>query len=404
MTFSEFAKMLYPFCGKGNKTSDFVISLFANIMEDPPNNDDVQKDLNDEYNPFAKLHINTLEKIYGGSREISEKRASIVLNHLDKEKFNEYINNLPLDTISLLSNALHDYGIDVEDLEVPGKCSDIFASIIKDRSNPGFIVSISTGLVPASLNYSNTIPGSDLYLLMEASSMCPLCGKPLIGDKNNNSLNGYNITYIVPSALAEEQETELEDLVDSSANSEALYNKIALCLTCANRYTSHTARDEYMQLMDIKDRLHRNFAAFETLDKLYLEEQIETVLRQISTASLEQLSDKLNYNALRVREKISGSNVPLLIKIEGYVVPYYNFIKSVFSQLEREGTLYFKDVAYDVRRSYRKLQSSGLSQDEIYTQLVNWFKNKTNAQSILACEIIVAFFVQNCEVFHALTE
>lgn len=237
MTFSEFAKMLYTFCGKGSNTSDFVISLFANIMEDPPNDDDIQKDINDEYNPFAKLRIDTLEKTYSGRREISEKNASIVLNHLDKEKFSEYISNLPLDTISLLSDALQDYGFDVNDLDVPGKCSDIFASIIKNRSNPRFTISTGTDLVPASLNYSNIIPESDLYLLMEASSMCPSCGKPLVGDKNNNSLSEYKIISIVPPTLAKEQRAELGELVDS----EAFYNKIALCLNCANRYTSHTA-------------------------------------------------------------------------------------------------------------------------------------------------------------------
>jgi hypothetical protein len=72
--------------------------------------------------------------------------------------------------------------------------------------------------------------------------------------------------------------------------------------------------------------------------------------------------------------------------------------------MEREGILNFEDVANDVQRSYRKLSSIGLKQEEIFTQLVEWFKKKGKARSSLACEIIVAFFVQNCEVFHALTQ
>jgi len=63
-------------------------------------------------------------------------------------------------------------------------------------------------------------------------------------------------------------------------------------------------------LIDTKDKLHRNYVAFKTLDKMYLEEQIEAVLRQIPSASQEQLSDMLSYEALRIREKISGTNVP----------------------------------------------------------------------------------------------
>ena len=92
------------------------------------------------------------------------------------------------------------------------------------------------------------------------------------------------------------------------------------------------------------------------------------------------------------------------MKTENFVIPYYKYIKSVFSQLEREGALSFVEVASDVKRSFQKLRSSGLNQDDIYTQLVNWIKTKTNVQNVLACEIIVAFFVQNCEVFDAIAE
>lgn len=156
--------------------------------------------------------------------------------------------------------------------------------------------------------------------------------------------------------------------------------------------------------MDIKERLHRNFAAYETLDKMYLEEQIEAIIRQIANVSQDQLSDPLNLTAVRVKEKVPASNVPLIIKMESYVVHYYNFIKSVFSQLEQEDKLNFEDVAADVRRTYRKLHADGLSQDEIFDKLVDWFKNNTKAQSVPACEIVVAFFVQSCEVFHALSQ
>jgi len=402
LTFSDFAKMLYPFCGGGNKTSDFVLSLFTNMMEDPSNDDDVQKDLNDEYNPFAAMNISTLEKFYNGNRKISKPNAGKVIAHLDKGKFEDYIGTLPVDTIGLLKEALRARGYDASDFDVPNTCADIFASILENCVNPNVSLVTSTTILPVTSNLNNAVPDSDLYLLMEANSLCPSCGKPLVSEKNSISLSGYKITDIIPPHPSEEQLAELGELIDG--NSEVLNRKIALCLECSNRYTSHTTREECAQLIDIKNRLHRNYVAFETLDKMYLEEQIEAVIRQIPGASQEQLSDILSYKALRVREKIIKSNIPLIIKTEGFVVPYYKFIKSLFSQLEREGLLHFEDVANDVQRSYRRLHTSGLTQDEIFQHLVDWFKNKTNAQSILACEIIVAFFVQNCEVFHALAQ
>lgn len=414
LTFSEFAQALHTYCGGRMKTSDFVLSMVANIMEEPSNEADIHKAANDRYNPLAELEISTLEKLFNGNRKLSKKNASAVLSRLDKEKFGDYISSFPIDTVSSLSKALYGNEADVNNFSI--RCADIFTEILeKCASGANVVTSIkkATGLfaveagtefhfdLPAHLD---VIPKSELYLLMEASSLCPSCGKPLVIDKNNNALSKYKLINILPPSPTDEQKAALGELLDKTINKEDYENKIALCLDCANSYSSVTTRAECERLLDIKDRLRRNFAAFKELDKMYLEEQIEAVLRQIPSASQEQLSDSLSYDALRVKEKIPESNVPLIIKTEGFVVPYYRYIKTLFSQLEREGILNFEDVANEVLLSYRKLSSNGLTHDEIYTQLVNWFKNKTNAQNTLACEIIVAFFVQNCEVFHALTE
>jgi len=139
------------------------------------------------------------------------------------------------------------------------------------------------------------------------------------------------------------------------------------------------------------------------LDRMYLEEQIETVLRKIPLDSINDIKETLDYNALRVREKISH-NVPLIIETEGFVVQYYRFIKSVFSHMEREGAIDFDEVASDVKRSYKKLAVGGYSEEEIFGHLVDWFMKKTNSRNTLPCEIIVAFFIQNCEVSHALSK
>lgn len=156
-------------------------------------------------------------------------------------------------------------------------------------------------------------------------------------------------------------------------------------------------------MKQIKQKLRRNYDAVVMLDKMYLEEQIEAVLRKIPIDSTDHITEILEYTALRVRDKIT-SNVPLIIKTEGFVVQYYMFIKSIFVQMEREGIIDFDNVASDVKRSYKKLLTGGHTQDEIYAHLVEWFMKKTKAKSALPCEIIVAFFVQNCEVFHAISK
>jgi len=412
LTFSEYAKTLYGYCADGSKTSDFVLTLISHIMEEPSSDEDIKKDAADKYNPLAGLSLSALEKTYNGFRKISNKNASAILRRADKERFSDYIEEtLSVDILPLLGEKLRNFGYEVNDSNVPIRCADIFVELLEKLTEPvlsviefkdeskQYLIEASFELVPIMPDNRQVMSKSEFYLLMEAGSQCPSCGKKLISENNSNSLSKYTIVPILPPEPSDAMKEELGDLLDSKADRDTHNNKIPLCFDCANKYLTHTTKAECVRLLDVKGKLQRNYDALETLEKMYIEEQIELVLRNISTATKEQLSDPLSYKALRISEKIPGNNVPLIMKTEGFVVPYYKYIKSVFSQLEREGVLSFDEVASDVKRSYIKLRTSGLSQDEIYAQLVNWVKTKTNAENALACEIIVAFFVQNCEVF-----
>ena len=46
-------------------------------------------------------------------------------------------------------------------------------------------------------------------------------------------------------------------------------------------------------------------------------------------------------------------------------------------------------------------KSSG---DTIFDNMVHWLQNKTQCASTSACEAVISFFVQNCEVFNEITE
>lgn len=250
---------------------------------------------------------------------------------------------------------------------------------------------------------TSSIPETDLYFLLEVDGTCPKCGKPLVSLKGGHGIGGYVITEIVPTAPTVSEREALGELLNGASSLNRSENSVALCPSCSNTYSHSTTYEECENLRVIKEKLRRSFDASTMLDKMYLEEQIEAVLRKIPLDSSADITETLEYTALRVREKIL-SNVPLIIKTEGFVVQYYRFIKSVFSQMEREGTIDFDGVASDVKRSYRKLATAGYTEEEVFGHLVDWFMKKASTRNTLACEIIVAFFVQNCEVFHAISE
>ena len=66
----------------------------------------------------------------------------------------------------------------------------------------------------------------------------------------------------------------------------------------------------------------------------------------------------------------------------------------------------FNLIASEVHNAYETLSSTIGSEEKIFSSLSIWIRNKLGLDDeyITATEIIAAFFVQNCEVFHEITE
>ncbi|MFQ2044281.1 ABC-three component system protein [Aeromonas veronii] len=52
-----------------------------------------------------------------------------------------------------------------------------------------------------------------------------------------------------------------------------------------------------------------------------------------------------------------------------------------------------------VKTYYIKLKKQGLNQTQIFSALTDWLKNSTSHKNSEAAEILVSYFVQNCEVY-----
>lgn len=74
--------------------------------------------------------------------------------------------------------------------------------------------------------------------------------------------------------------------------------------------------------------------------------------------------------------------------------------------MDRDGTGDFNLIASEVKLAYQKLDNGLLSQDEIVNGLAEWIKNKSGvgSKNMRACHIVVAFFIQNCEVFREISK
>jgi hypothetical protein len=111
-------------------------------------------------------------------------------------------------------------------------------------------------------------------------------------------------------------------------------------------------------------------------------------------------------HALRLDQKILPDNTLLLNDETTRVLRYYHYIEDVFAAMERENTGIFDLIASEVSTVFRKLNRGTLSQEEVVDELAKWIKNKSGVgdRNFRACHIVVAYFIQNCEVFDEISK
>ncbi|MCF0224619.1 MAG: hypothetical protein HUK20_10140 [Fibrobacter sp.] len=112
--------------------------------------------------------------------------------------------------------------------------------------------------------------------------------------------------------------------------------------------------------------------------------------------------NKLKMNAVCVSKKID--DVLLQETVTHCAVVYYKTIQNFFKDISKSKGVNFDDIATIVKYEYKWMKSKGMTQNEIYHSMVQWFSSITNSSNRTACSVIVSFFVQNCEVFDAATK
>jgi hypothetical protein len=238
-------------------------------------------------------------------------------------------------------------------------------------------------------------------LLAEVNNFCPLCGKRLFEEKMKNSVKLYQVAHIYPHSPTDEQLVTLEG-VPVAEDIESFENKIVLCFDCHKKQDLHPQKEEYMRLYNIKQQLMRRTKALDDASTMPIEDEIEGVLKGLRDIDIEKLIP-LSYEAISVDRKIKRENGILLNDIRDKVVRYFPFVQETFKNIDKTGYRRFDTIANEIKTCFLKVNSNELSQEAIFSELVAWLNNKTQHQSEKACEIIISFFVQNCEVFDAFT-
>ena len=178
-------------------------------------------------------------------------------------------------------------------------------------------------------------------------------------------------------------------------------NLIALCTGCSTDYLSEPTEEEFFRLLAIKKDLQRRNKLRQNMDDAGLESEIgDVIYRMINIDKAGELVE-LRMEALKVRQKIKPTCKLLIDSITDDVTHYYNYIESIFADIDRQSSGTFERIASEVHLAYQKIKSEGLGHTAIFEFMTDWFKEKLSAEqrNDLAVSAVISFFVQNCEVF-----
>lgn len=228
-----------------------------------------------------------------------------------------------------------------------------------------------------------TPPIGEWNLVLEVGGECPDCEKLLSEEKNGRSVPRYMITVI-----------------DSSQPTLIAANRIALCPECHDRYLLDTTAEEVSNITQIKTgfvNLVRSRNALSE-NKVQVEIQIEEVLTVIEMTPESNLKRICDERVYEVEQKVT-ENIVLMRKIRENALDYFECVETLLKASDRARSQKFRLFQSKVIACYEEAKENETSQEKIYNHLVEWLFRQAKYQHRGACEIIIAFFVQICDVF-----
>ena len=250
-------------------------------------------------------------------------------------------------------------------------------------------------------NRKNPTSNQEQLYFAEVGGVCPLCGKNLMYIGKTKYVKQYQIAHIYPCNPTQKDLIVLSGIT-APADTEAFSNKIALCHTCHHTYDDDKTIERYNDLRRIKDRLLSAGAINNIIGDYPLEDDISDILSKLLLVDDQTLSSiELSVSALKIREKIEDEYALLRRNIEGNVTKYYALIQKMLKEM---GTNKFDNIAIQIKSFYKKCENLSKDKDIIFDKIVDWVKIQSGNDNKIASEIVVSFFVQNCEVFNEIAK
>ena len=237
-------------------------------------------------------------------------------------------------------------------------------------------------------------------LFVECGGYCSICGDSLVGHKNGKYINLAEAAHIYPHSITAAQKESLKGIIPP-ANIEAVDNLIFLCSNCHVYQDNETTYEDYCKLKELKDRQMHKLNVDKTVRTVNIDKEINFVIEKLDSMDAADLKGGLSMEPVAVAKKVVNNR--LKWKIETYVSKDFHYIGKLLAILDEKKSGRYNAIAAQVRDAYCQAALENTEPNIVFNALVEWLMSKTHG-SREACESIISFFVQDCEVFDEISE
>jgi uncharacterized protein YbaR (Trm112 family) len=240
-----------------------------------------------------------------------------------------------------------------------------------------------------------------MKLLCEVQGCCPLCRNELVVKKKKKIVRIFDVAHIYPLNATAHENKILSGEETLSTDIDCEENFIALCKVCHKIYDTQKTVEEYRQLVQIKKNINRIRSLSESWDRQSLHKDISVVAERIGSLSEDEIKGtKLTYDALKLSEKKDDSlGLMNEIKVSQFIINFFVPIREALNLLEVQEKAKSEFICSQVRSYYILLYMNNFNQSQIFEMLCDWFIKNTGIADRVKAEVLVSFFIQNCEVY-----
>lgn len=314
-----------------------------------------------------------------------KKLAQTIVYRLTPKNIIKSIKNHNKTQRQLLAEDLKGYDPDIDSDNVAKKVADWLVEIVQK----------SAGLVQQDELTQKKQQQLDArlkneygdYLLLEEENHCsfPGCGRELVLTKNGKISYAYEVSLIDKLAPV------------------TLENLLAMCPQCHATYLLDDNKKICKELKGIKKVLATHMQNVHLLDDLPLEKGIINVITKIAKLQKKDL-EEASLDPKEIKQKLDpAKDTAIYYTVNNFVGTYFVRIKEIMINLDKRKIIDYEEIQDQMHGLYRRLKKTKKSRLEIFNEITKKM-HRVSLQDEIYCQIVVAYFVQSCEVFDAITK